>query len=186
MSWVAAGYATEGLSTSCAVQDGCSVFATYAVQDGGSAFATCAVQDGGSVFATQWWSTSDSNQVSWASFDSGNSQLFTFLYIHAPHNIKMSSEARCSKQHTHLIKIETQQSIPCTNLKLKITYYMHLEFISLQAHNPVDDAKEELKKDISNLRQEVMEVFYHSILDRPSLECFISIYPLTSFHILTQ
>ena len=50
---------------------------------------------------TQWWSTSDSSQVSWAGFDSGNSQLFTFLYTHAPHNIKMSSEARCSKQHTH-------------------------------------------------------------------------------------
>jgi len=36
---------------------------------------------------------------------------------------------------------------------------MHLKFISLQAHNPVDDAKEELKKDISNLRQEVMVGF---------------------------
>ena len=40
---------------------------------------------------------------------------------------------------------------------------MHLEFISLQAHNPIDGAKE-LKEDISNLKQEVMEVFYHSIL----------------------
>ena len=36
---------------------------------------------------------------------------------------------------------------------------MCLEFISLQSHNPVDDAKEELKEDISNLRQEVMVGF---------------------------
>ena len=40
---------------------------------------------------------------------------------------------------------------------------MHLEFISLQAHNPIDGAKE-LKEDISNLKQEVMKVFCHSIL----------------------
>ena len=74
------------------------------------------LQPSGGVLVTQ----------AWASFGSGNSQLFTFFYIHAPHNIKMSSEARCSKQHTH------QQSIPCINLKLRITYYaLGIHFIAV-------------------------------------------------------
>lgn len=66
---------------------------------------------------------------------------------------------------------------------------MRLEFISLQSHNPVDDAKEELKEDISNLRQEVMVGFVLQciVIGRALITLFYKyIYPLTSFHILTQ
>ena len=58
-----------------------------------------------------------------------------------------------------------------------------MEFISLQAHSPIDGAKEELKEDISNLKQEVMvdilpQYIVFGYLDMPSLQCFISIYSL--------
>ena len=54
----------------------------------------------------------------------------------------------------------------------------------MQAHNPVDDAKEELKEDISNLKQEVMVgiVLQYTVIGQAPITVFTKYIPNHSLH----